>query len=134
MASIIACEFWGLSRIVSRKSPGVSFSSTKVMVVTPSSSGSANSARRRMNVRIERRSRSRARLDEHPVDVPEEPVRNDGRLKVPEAVPHRQLHVLRRQPDEEALAVDDLLDLFPALLALRHVGGRHIGGHELIDR
>src|SRR5205809_576174 len=120
IASSVSTEIAGFSAMVLRKSPGASWSSRKVSAEIPSSSGNTCSSRRIRKVRIARAgSNARgAALREHPVDVPEDPVRDHRRLQVAEPVAHRDLDVDGRQPLHEALPVDDLLDLGPGALAL----------------
>src|SRR6266849_1083931 len=135
IASSVSTEIAGFSAMVLRKSPGASWSSRNVSADMPSRSGKTCSRRRSRKVRIARSGSDarRAGLREHPIDVPENPVRDHRRLQVAEPIPHRDLDLDGRQPLHEALPVDDLLDLGPGALALVQVEGGHVGRDQAVD-
>src|SRR5262245_6528000 len=50
-------------------------------------------------------------LDVDPIDVPQDTGREDGGLEIAEAISDRHLPARRRQPDHEALSIEDPLDV-----------------------
>src|SRR5215831_5363926 len=111
MASSTAGETCGLSAIVAKKSPGASCSSRNVSAEIPRRSGIVCSSRRSRYVLIQPSVLLPRVLVEERGTVPQEARRHRARVHVAEPVPDRELELLHRKPDDEALVVQDLRHL-----------------------
>src|SRR3989442_8645326 len=72
-------------------------------------------------------------LHEHPIDVPQDAVRDHHRLQVSETIPHGDLDDEGWQPDDQAPVVDDPLDFVPRPPAPGHVHGANALVHQAVD-